>query len=86
MNDTKRSISWYAFEIQRITDCSDREAELLEEIVRRHVFHSPTLDWMRPKQFRSGALEALAILDDVRNAGETPDSWRRFLAGEQVFL
>ena len=83
VGESNPHIGWYAAEIQRIANCSTREAELLEEIMRLHIYHS-TLDWVRPEQFRAGALEALAILNEFQEAGDTPDSWRRFLAGERV--
>ena len=85
MAELNPRIGWYAAEIQRITNCSAREAQLLEEIIRLHIFHS-TLDGVRSEQFRAGALEALAILDEFREAGDMPNSWRRFLAGERVIL
>lgn len=85
MPETNQRIGWYAAEIQRITNCSAREAELLEEIMRLHIFHS-TLDWVRTEQFCTGALEALAILNEFRDAGDMPDSWQRFLAGERVAI
>ncbi len=78
-------IGYYAERIRQHTNCTEREARLLEEIMRLHIYHS-TLDWLRPDQFRAGAQEALAILEGFRAAGDMPDSWRRFLAGEQIAL
>ena len=86
MSATNPHLSWYAAEIKRITGCPNREAELIEEIMRRYVLRARTLDGVRPGEFRDGALEALAILNDFRNAGDMPEPWRRFRAGEQVVL
>jgi hypothetical protein len=75
----------YAEEIQRLTGCADREADLLEHIMRTHIYHS-TLDWLRPDQFEAGANEALAILQDFRQRGTMPESWEGFLSGTGQIL
>ena len=78
-------LGWYAEQIQRLTGCADREAELLEHIMREHIYHS-TLDWLRPDQFKAGANEALAILQDFRQRGTMPESWEGFLSGTGQIL
>ena len=36
----------------------------IENIMRQDVFHS-TLDWQSPAQFRKGAKQAAAIMDEI---------------------
>lgn len=78
-------LGWYAEEIQRLTGCTGREAELLEHIMREHTYHS-TLDWLRPDQFEAGANEALVILQNFRQGGTLPESWKAFLSGTRQIL
>ena len=79
-------LSVYARSIREHTNCTAREAELLEVIMLHNIFHSTALDWVRPDQFRTASLEAITILDDFRAVGNMPEIWRRFLAGENVVL
>jgi len=74
-------LSFYAKRIREISNCTEREAQLIEEIMREHLFHS-TLDWLHPDQFCTGVNEAFAILKSFRAADEVPDVWQRFLSGE----
>jgi hypothetical protein len=62
------------------------EAVLLEIIMLLYIFHSRSLDWVRPDELRDAAFEAVAILNDSRMADDMPESWRRFLAGESIVL
>jgi hypothetical protein len=78
-------LGWYAEEIQGLTGCANREAELLEHIMREHIYHS-TLDWLRPDQFEAGANEAFVILQEFRQRGTIPESWEAFLSGDGQIL
>ena len=78
-------LGWYAKEIQRLTGCAGREAELLEHIMGTHIYHS-TLDWLRPDEFEAGANEALAILQEFRQQETMPESWEAFLSGTRQIL
>ena len=80
MAKKKLRIGYYAGEIARLTKCSEREAVVIEEIMRRHIFHS-TLDWQTPEQFDAAAREGLAILSDFRRDGLVPEDWQRILDG-----
>jgi hypothetical protein len=53
--------------------------------MREHIYHS-TLDWLRPDHFEAGANEALAILQEFRQRGTTPESWKVFLSGTREIL
>ena len=86
MVSERSRLSLYAQSISEHTNCTDREAELLEVIMLHHIFHSTALDWVRADKFHAGGLQAMAILEDFRAAGDMPEVWRRFLAGERVLL
>ena len=68
----------YELKIVRATHCRKREAAVVEEIMRAHVFHS-TLDWQTSEEFRSGALEAYAIFKELRSLELLPREWQRLL-------
>jgi hypothetical protein len=77
--------TWYTKEIQQVARYTFREAELIEHIMRTHLLHS-TLDWLSPEQFVANAREAAAILREFYEAGDLPEPWRQFLAGEDCIL
>ena len=77
--------TWYAKEIESLTGCTPREAELIQHIMRVHLLHS-TLDWLPPDQFVSVAREAAGILREFYEAGDLPELWRQFLSGEDCIL
>ncbi len=65
----RQTSSAYADLIAAATGAADDLLLILENIMRKEVFHS-TLDWQSASQFRKGDRQALALYE------ETPDFFR----------
>lgn len=76
---TEMHISPYQSDIIRHLGCSPRDAVMVEDIMRRFVFHS-TLDWQSREELDRGAAEAWAMLEEDREMFEED-----FAARRQVF-
>lgn len=61
-----------------VTPCSEKEARVVEELMRREIFHS-TLDWPTAEEFEAGARAAFQALKVMRANGALPDSYRKML-------
>lgn len=59
----------YQRDIMEQLGCSDDDAAMVEDIMRKHIFHS-TLDWLSAEELRRGAREARALLDADREMFE----------------
>ncbi len=63
--NTELDIGPYERDIIEQLGCSPQDASMVEDIMRRFVFHS-TLDWQSDQQFRRGVLEAWEMLESDR--------------------
>jgi hypothetical protein len=64
MNTEAHTGPYQRYIIQHL-GCTPQDAAMVEDIMRRFVFHS-TLDWQSDKQFRKGVLEAWEMLESDR--------------------
>lgn len=58
-------IGAYERDIIEQLGCSPQDAAMVEDIMRRFVFHS-SLDWQSDRRFRKGVLEAWEMLESDR--------------------
>jgi hypothetical protein len=63
--NTEPDIGPYEPNIIEQLGCSPHDAVMVEDIMRRFIFHS-TLDWQSERQFKNGVLEAWALLESDR--------------------
>lgn len=71
-------LNCYEKHIIEVTRCSEAEAGIVEEMMRREIFHS-TLDWQTVEEFEAGARVAFQALIEMRESGILPDSYQRML-------
>ena len=67
--NVETDIGPYERDIIEQLGCSPQDAVMVEDIMRRFVFHS-TLDWQRERQFQKGVLEAWELLESDRGMFE----------------
>ena len=77
---SEQHIGPYQRDIMDQLGCSAEDASMVEDIMRNHIFHS-TLDWQSDAQFRRGAEEAWALLEDEREMFE-----EHYRKARQAFL
>lgn len=59
----------YQKDIMCLLGCTPHDAAMVEDIMRRFVFHS-TLDWQSEQEFNKGAREAWQLLEEEREMFE----------------
>ena len=67
--NSETHIGPYQRDILRQLGCSREDAAMVEDIMRRFVFHS-TLDWQSERQFQKGVQEAWELLESDRGMFE----------------
>jgi hypothetical protein len=68
VNKPKSTLRGCGALIQDATNCTDVEAPILEEIMRKDIFHS-TLDWQTHRQLEKAAIEAYEIYKELKQLG-----------------